>query len=185
MRGVGARTIARETGEATRMTDANIDELGPVDYLVVEFPAGQAHFTGEMATELAALVDAGTVRVLDLLILQKGADGSVEAAEIDDLDAVDELRALEAERRGDPRRRGRRTPRGGHGAGQCRRRSRVREPVGGTVRLSRSPVRRPTHREWPNPHPSPHRLPGSRPIPHQRRSLTCRCDLHELPDEES
>ena len=50
-----------------------------------------------MATELAALVDAGTVRVLDLLILQKDADGSVEALEIDDLDAVGELQKLETQ----------------------------------------------------------------------------------------
>jgi hypothetical protein len=39
------------------MADANLDELGPVDYLVVEFPAGASNFTGEMATELLALVD--------------------------------------------------------------------------------------------------------------------------------
>jgi hypothetical protein len=79
------------------VSDNEIEELGPVDYLVVEFPAGASHFTGEMATELAALVDAGTIRVLDILILQKGADGSVEALELDDLDAVDELRAIETE----------------------------------------------------------------------------------------
>ena len=79
------------------MSDNDIDELGPVDYLVVEFPAGASHFTGEMAAELAALVDAGTIRILDILILQKEADGSVEALELDDLDAVDELRAIETE----------------------------------------------------------------------------------------
>lgn len=79
------------------MSDDAIDELGPVDYLVVEFPPGASHFTGEMASELAALVDAGTIRVLDILILQKAADGSVEALELDDLDALDELRAIEAE----------------------------------------------------------------------------------------
>ena len=33
-----------------------LDELGPVDYLVVEFPSGATSFTGEMATELLALV---------------------------------------------------------------------------------------------------------------------------------
>ena len=77
------------------MSDDARDELGPVDYLVVEFPAGASHFTGEMAAELAALVDAGTIRVLDILILAKDADGSVEALEIDDLDALDELRAVE------------------------------------------------------------------------------------------
>jgi hypothetical protein len=49
-----------------------------------------------MAAELGALVDAGTIRVLDILILAKAEDGAVEALEIDDLDALDELRAAEA-----------------------------------------------------------------------------------------
>jgi hypothetical protein len=79
------------------MSDDTIDELGPVDYLVVEFPDGVSHFTGEMAEELASLVDAGTIRVLDVMILAKDADGSVEALEIDDLDSPDEMRAIEAE----------------------------------------------------------------------------------------
>ena len=72
-----------------------IDELGPVDYLVVEFPPGAQNFNGEMAAELARLSEEGTIRILDLLILQKAADGSVDALEIDDVDAVDEVRALE------------------------------------------------------------------------------------------
>ena len=50
-----------------------------------------------MAAELARLAEAGTIRVLDLLILAKDEDGSVEALEIDDLEAVDEIRALETE----------------------------------------------------------------------------------------
>ena len=74
-----------------------IDEVGPVDYLVVEFPAGHTNFTGEMARELAALVDAGTIRLLDLLVLRKDDDGTIEAFEVDDLDEVDELVTLEAE----------------------------------------------------------------------------------------
>jgi hypothetical protein len=74
-----------------------LDELGPVDYLVVEFPPGAANFTGEMAAELATLAEQGTIRILDVLVLRKDADGSIEAFEIDDLDAVDELVALEAE----------------------------------------------------------------------------------------
>ncbi|GMU78321.1 MAG: hypothetical protein AMXMBFR46_11160 [Acidimicrobiia bacterium] len=77
------------------MSDQAIDELGPVDFLVVEFPAGQQHFDGAMAAELARLVDAGTIRVLDLLILSKDADGAVEAFEIDDLDEMDDLRVVE------------------------------------------------------------------------------------------
>ena len=79
------------------MSDTDIDELGPVDYLVVEFPAGQQNFSGEMAAELKALIDSGTIRLLDILILQKAADGSVEAAEIDDFGPVDELVEAEAQ----------------------------------------------------------------------------------------
>ena len=81
------------------MTENDLDLLGPVDYLVVEFPADKADFSGEMAKELSALVDRGLVRVLDLLILRKDADGSVEGAELHELDDsnVGQLRALEAE----------------------------------------------------------------------------------------
>ena len=78
------------------MAEAEMDEFGPVDYLVVEFPAGSSNFTGEMAKELSSLVERGIVRVLDLLVLQKDEEGSIEAFEIDDLDEMDELRALEA-----------------------------------------------------------------------------------------
>jgi hypothetical protein len=77
------------------VTDTNIDELGPIDYLVVEFPAGEANFNGEMAAELAALANAGTIRLLDLLVVHKDDDGALEAFEVDDLDEIDELRALE------------------------------------------------------------------------------------------
>ena len=75
--------------------NTGIDELGPVDYLVVEFPPGAQNFNGEMAAELVRLSDAGTIRVLDLLILQKAADGTIDAYEIDETDVVDEIRALE------------------------------------------------------------------------------------------
>ena len=81
------------------MLDSELDVLGPVDYLVVEFPADKADFSGAMAAELTALVDRELVRVLDLLILRKDADGSVEAVELHELDdsKVGELLALEAE----------------------------------------------------------------------------------------
>ena len=78
-------------------TDASLDELGPVDYLVVEFPAGASNFTGEMANELIALVDAGTIRVIDILILTKNEDGSVEAVELSDVGELGELQAIEAQ----------------------------------------------------------------------------------------
>ena len=77
--------------------DASLDELGPVDYLVVEFPAGASNFTGEMAAELVALVDAGTIRVIDILILTKDEDGSVDAMELSDVGELGALQAIEAE----------------------------------------------------------------------------------------
>ncbi len=79
------------------MTEVSLDELGPVDYVVVEFPAGASSFTGEMAKELRALSDSGTIRVIDVLILTKDADGTVEAAELSDIAELGELQAIETQ----------------------------------------------------------------------------------------
>jgi Family of unknown function (DUF6325) len=79
------------------MTDVSLDELGPVDYVVVEFPAGASNFTGEMAAELLGLVDRGIIRVIDVLILTKAEDGSIEAMELSDVEELGELETLEAE----------------------------------------------------------------------------------------
>ena len=79
------------------MTDTSLDELGPVDYVIVEFPAGAQNFTGEMADELVKLVDAGTIRLIDVLILKKNEDGSVDAMELSDVEELGALQALEAE----------------------------------------------------------------------------------------
>ena len=77
--------------------DRSLDELGPVDFLIVEFPAGAQNFTGEGAEELLRLHDAGIIRVMDLLIIQKGEDGTVMAQELGDLDELGELTRLEAQ----------------------------------------------------------------------------------------
>jgi len=79
------------------MTATSLDDLGPVDYVVVEFPAGASNFTGEMAAELLALVDSGTIRVIDIVILTKDEDGVVEAVELADVGELGALQALEAE----------------------------------------------------------------------------------------
>jgi Family of unknown function (DUF6325) len=83
--------------QGDRRAPASLDQLGPVDYLVVEFPAGASNFTGEMAKELLALVDSGTIRLIDILILTKNEDGSVEAMELSDIENLGPLQALEAE----------------------------------------------------------------------------------------
>ena len=79
------------------MADRTLDELGPVDYLIVEFPAGAQNFTGEGADELIRLHDAGIIRLMDILILQKGTDGTVMAQELGDLAQLGELQRIEAE----------------------------------------------------------------------------------------
>ena len=79
------------------MADTDVDELGPVDYLVVEFPPGVSHFNGEMASELAKLVEAGIIRILDLVVIVKDNDGNIDGIEIEDLDPLDELRTAEAQ----------------------------------------------------------------------------------------
>ena len=79
------------------MTNDPLDELGPVDFVIIEFPAGEANFTGEAADELAALIEAGTIRLVDLLILTKDDDGNVDAVELADLDDLGPFEALEAE----------------------------------------------------------------------------------------
>jgi hypothetical protein len=84
------------TNEAVR-ENTDLDSLGPVDYIVVEFPAGASNFTGEMAKELLALVDSGTVRVIDVLILTKNEDGSVDAMELSDIEELGPLQAVESQ----------------------------------------------------------------------------------------
>jgi hypothetical protein len=81
------------------MQASDLDVLGPVDYVVVEFPADRADFSGEMAAELRSLVERDLVRVLDLVFLRKNEDGSVDIDELRDVDESDagELLSHEAE----------------------------------------------------------------------------------------
>ena len=153
------------------MTDTSLDELGPVDYLVVEFPAGASNFTGEMAAELLALVDSGTIRVIDVLILTKDEDGAVEATELADIERT--RRA--ASNRGPAGRavgRGRRrAPRRRDGAGQHGRRADLGEPLGGAVRVGGTAFGRPTDRQRTDSHSSDHRLDRGRRSTRDRRRL--------------
>jgi hypothetical protein len=57
---------------------------GPVDYLLLEFDADK--MTGAAANALLDLVDAGIVRIYDLLVIRKNADGSIDGVDISDLD---------------------------------------------------------------------------------------------------
>ena len=67
----------------------DLDEMGPVDYLVVEFPGSR--MTGEGFPLLVDLVDRGLIRILDLVFVTKQEDGTVSAMQIADLDGDGEL----------------------------------------------------------------------------------------------
>src|SRR5262245_18350272 len=62
----------------------NEDALGPISYLVVEFPGNK--MTGEGFPALVDLGDRGLIRILDLTFVTKAEDGSVLAIELADLD---------------------------------------------------------------------------------------------------
>ena len=62
----------------------DVDEMGPIDYLVVEFPDNR--MTGEGLPLLVDLVDRGIIRVLDLLFIRREEDGSVAGLAIADFD---------------------------------------------------------------------------------------------------
>ena len=58
--------------------------VGPVEYIIVGFPGNR--FNGRIAPELIALVESGTVRIIDLVFISKDAEGNVMSLEIDELD---------------------------------------------------------------------------------------------------
>ena len=70
------------------MTDAS-NALGPVSYLIVEFPGNK--MTGDGLPLLVALVDRGIIRILDLLFVMRGEDGTTAVVELSDLDGDGEL----------------------------------------------------------------------------------------------
>ena len=71
------------------MTTNDLQDIGPIDYLVVEFPGSK--MTGEGLPLLVDLVDRGIIRILDLVFVKKELDGSVRGMAIADLDKDGQL----------------------------------------------------------------------------------------------
>jgi hypothetical protein len=84
-------TRAQPKAKGVRILSDEINEMGPIDYLIVEWPGRQP--TGEALPHLIDLVDRGRIRILDLAFIAKAEDGSVAALEIADLG--DEIAAFE------------------------------------------------------------------------------------------
>jgi hypothetical protein len=73
----------------------HVRDLGPVEYMVIDFPGNR--FTGDIAPAIADLVDRGVVRILDLVFVKKGADGSVTSFEYDELEEGEPFAAIDGE----------------------------------------------------------------------------------------
>jgi uncharacterized membrane protein len=71
---------------------AELDQLGPIDYIVVEWPGKQP--SGEAAPLLIDLVDQGLIRIMDLAFMRKNEDGTIETMEIEGM--AQEVEALTA-----------------------------------------------------------------------------------------
>jgi hypothetical protein len=61
-----------------------MEEIGPVDYAIVAFPGNR--FRGEIAPALAELVEAGTIRIIDIAFVGKDEGGNAVAMELTELD---------------------------------------------------------------------------------------------------
>ena len=70
------------------MSTEQLQELGPIDYIVLEW-AGDQPVTGEVMPLLLDLVDRGMIRILDLAFLVKAEDGSVAAIDLAEVAAQD------------------------------------------------------------------------------------------------
>jgi hypothetical protein len=76
------------------MSTDQLDELGPIDYILIEWPGRQP--SGEAAPILVDLVERGIIRVLDLAFITKAEDGSIAGLEISELgNEVEELKVFE------------------------------------------------------------------------------------------
>ncbi len=67
----------------------DIEEMGPIDYVVIEFPGNE--MTGEGLPLLIDLVDRGIVRILDLVFVTKDGEGNVAGVDISNLDSSGEI----------------------------------------------------------------------------------------------
>lgn len=92
---VGELEVVALTEQMTEQDETALDELGPVDWIVVEFPGSR--FNGEIVPVINDLVDRGIVRVLDLLLIRKDSEGALDFFELSDLDEseIGDLRSYE------------------------------------------------------------------------------------------
>ena len=154
------------------MAVEDIEEMGPIDYIVLEWPGRQPD--GSVAPLIVDLVDRGLIRIIDVAIMAKDEDGTVAALDLGRARGrVLRVRGRvdRTARPGGPRR-GRRRP----GAGHVGRRAGVGEPLGSARRRRGAQVRRPARRQRPHPGPGhPRRARRGRRRGHHLRTRERAC----------
>ena len=181
------------TDDVEQSDPTGIDEMGPVDYLVVEFPGNK--MTGEGLPLLVDLVDRGIIRILDFAFVMKETDGTVHGMEIGDFDGDGQLdlASSRARRRGCSARRISPRPEACWSPG-ARRASSSTRTCGPRPSPGAEARRRAAGREWSHSCPGPARRGRSLParlrgLSHQRkaendartssRSRANRCDCRD------
>ena len=166
------------TDDVEQSDPTGIDEMGPVDYLVVEFPGNR--MTGEGLPLLVDLVDRGIIRILDFAFVMKETDGTVHGMAIADFDGDGQLdlAVFEGASSGLLDEEDLAERWGRAGARVLGRRPRLRERVGRAPRPCPEAQRRAAGREWSHSCPGPARRGRSLParfrgLSNQRKAERC------------
>jgi Family of unknown function (DUF6325) len=77
------QAIAAEADEGGAVTEHPLEEMGPIDYVVLEWPGEQP--VGDVVPLILDAVERGIIRILDVAVMAKGDDGSVAAIDLGDL----------------------------------------------------------------------------------------------------
>jgi hypothetical protein len=76
--------VTAEAHEGGAVTEDQLDEMGPIDFVVIEWPGEQP--VGDVVPLIVNAVDRGIIRILDIAIMAKGDDGSIAAIDLGDLE---------------------------------------------------------------------------------------------------
>src|SRR3954454_1806694 len=85
--------MAEPDTTTTSLRGGEVDEMGPIDYVVIEWPGEQPR--GDVAPLLLDLVDRGIIRILDVAFMAKDENGAVYALDIGELEASEAFVAFD------------------------------------------------------------------------------------------
>ncbi len=133
------------------MTEESVLEMGPIDYVVLEWPGRQPK--GDAVPLIIDLVERGIIRVLDIALMVKGEDGSVAAVDLGEFEDPGGFEAFEGASTGSISQEDLEDAAQALEPRDLRRGAGLGEPLGGPGRRRVAKVRRTARRERPHRHP--------------------------------